>query len=38
MMTAPEFEIIMLKAGGAVLGLLVFWLTWKLIRGKSPNA
>jgi len=34
-MTANEFEIIVLKAGGAVLGLIVFWLVWKLVRGKS---
>jgi len=34
-MTANEFEIIALKAGGAVLGLIVFWLVWKLVRGKS---
>jgi hypothetical protein len=35
-MTANELEIILLKAGGAVLGLIIFYLVFKLIRGKRP--
>jgi len=34
MITAGELEIILLKAGGAVLGLIIFWWTYKIIRGK----
>lgn len=32
-MTANEFELIALKAGGAVLGLIVFFLVWRIVRG-----
>lgn len=32
-MTADEFELIALKAGGAVLGLIVFYITWRIVRG-----
>lgn len=34
MITASELEIILLKAGGAVLGLIIFWWVYKIIRGK----
>jgi len=34
-MTANEFEIISLKAGGAVLGLIVFYLVRLMILGRK---
>ena len=33
-MTGTEFEIIALKAGGAVLGLTVFYLIRKFLLGR----
>jgi len=35
MITSQELEILALKAGGAVLGLLVFYWTRLIIRGKK---
>lgn len=35
MITAAELEVILLKAGGAVLGLIVFWWVYKIVRGKK---
>lgn len=32
-MTADEFQVIALKAGGAVLGLIIFWWTRKILLG-----
>lgn len=32
-MTQMELQIILLKAGGAVLGMVVFYWTRKIIRG-----
>lgn len=34
MVSAAELELILLKAGGAVLGLIVFWWVYKIVRGK----
>lgn len=35
MITSSELELIAVKAGGAVLGLIVFWWTYKITRGKK---
>lgn len=35
MITAAELELILLKAGGAVLGLIVFYLLRGMIRGRK---
>lgn len=34
-MTGSEFETILLKAGGAVLALIVFWWIRRMILGKA---
>lgn len=36
-MTADELEIIVAKIGGGVLGIIVFWWVYKIIRGRSIN-
>jgi len=35
MINIEELEVLLLKAGGAVLGLIVFYWTYKIVRGKK---
>lgn len=37
MITSIELEVILLKAGGAVLGLITFWWIYKILRGRSVS-